>query len=80
MNKPEHVEQLESGGTMCRFCGGRVDGEGYAMGGDVDEEPLERSLDEEMAMESEDMPEQQVATERMRAAAFADAVKRRRSE
>lgn len=73
--KPEHVEQMESGGMMCRHCGGRVDEEGYSMGGEMEEGPEESSSEVE-----EDESEQHEAVERMRAAAFANAVKNRRGE
>lgn len=79
MRKPEHVEQLESGGMMCRHCGGRVDDEGYAMGGDIDGDD-DGSFEESLHDGSDELPEQYQSTERMRHAAFAEAVKRRRGD
>lgn len=37
-NLPEHVEKDADGGMMCAHCGGRVDADGYAEGGVIDEE------------------------------------------
>lgn len=72
MSKPEHIEQLESGGTVCRHCGGSVDAEGYAKGGDVESET-------EAAQEGDtaELPQQGSATPGLRELGFAEAVSRR---
>jgi hypothetical protein len=72
VGKPEHVEQLEGGGMVCRHCGGSVDAEGYSDGGEVESE-----IEAAQEGDTDTAPEQGVATERMRDAAFADAVRRR---
>lgn len=67
--------QLESGGAVCRHCGGRVGEDGYSDGGPVEESEGEAMLDGD----TNDMPQQGVATERLRhGAGFADAVRNRR--
>lgn len=69
---PEHVEKHSSGVAMCRHCGGEVAEDGYSAGGLVSEgEPMREG-------ETDDVPQQGAATERMRDAAFADAVRSRR--
>lgn len=71
--KPEHVETMESGGLTCRHCGGAVDDEGYATGGEVDaEELLDNNNDESESTAQRD------STMRMRrAGGFSDAMGRR---
>lgn len=71
----EHVEKLESGGSVCRHCGGAVDAEGYATGGDVDspEVNILNSNDDD----SETTDQYQSTVRMRRASGFADAVKRR---
>ncbi len=70
MNTPEHVETMETGGMMCRHCGGKVGPEGYSEGGEV--EPM-------MEGETDETPQQYVATERLRdGSGFADAVRNRK--
>ncbi len=75
MSKPEHIEQLEGGGMVCRHCGGSVGDDGYSMGGEVEPE-----LEAAFEGDTDTAPEQGVATVRMREAAFADAVSRRRKD
>lgn len=66
MTKPDHVEESQRG-AYCMSCGGQVGPEGFALGGEVEDhqnvEPMET--------------EQQMSTESMRDAAFADALSRR---
>lgn len=65
---PEHVQKMESGGMMCRHCGGAVGEDGYAE--DMGVEEGEAELSE--ADEGEETP-QYKATMR----SFADAVRGR---
>lgn len=46
MAKPEHVDELESGGMVCRHCGGAVDADGYSSGGEVDDPEATALLDD----------------------------------
>lgn len=75
----DHVEKHKSGASVCKSCGGEVADDGYSKGGLVmDGDHVEES--EISAMEKGDtgeVPQQYAAKERMRDAAFADAVKRR---
>lgn len=68
--KPEHIEESEHG-MSCRHCGGEVGADGYsmAMGGLAEAEEHE-------GVEGYGT-DQQNATEAMREAGFADAIKRR---
>lgn len=71
----EHVEKLESGGSVCRHCGGAVDDDGYAMGGDVDSP--EANILNNNDDDSETTDQMQSIVRLRRASGFADAVKRR---
>lgn len=64
-NPKEHVEQHSSGAHVCKHCGGEVAEDGYSAGGLI--------MDGE-SDEMGDVPEQYQATERMRDAAFAEAL------
>lgn len=72
---PEHVDKTAAG-HVCRHCGGSVDEDGFSVGGiakDTGEfEPIEGEEDEEQETE------QHESGEKMRSAAFADAVRRSR--
>ena len=69
----------EASGGICRHCGGPVDKRGLSTGGLVVDE-LEEELEQPFEGEDieEDETEQHESAERVRAAAFADAVRRRR--
>lgn len=66
---PEHVEKHPSGITTCRHCCGEVGEDGYSAGGMVESEG-----DAMLEGETDEMPQQGVSTERMRDAAFAQAL------
>ena len=73
--KPDHVEMMESGGHVCKHCGGAVDADGYSAGGDVESEET-RILDDNN--DESDETAQLDSTERLRrASGFADAISRR---
>jgi hypothetical protein len=82
LKNAEHVEQLETGGTVCRHCGGGVDAEGYATGGQVGDgdHDMESELEAMQEGDTGEVPQQYQATVRMREAGFADAVRRRRKD
>jgi hypothetical protein len=68
---------------MCKACGGRVDADGYAVGGEVPSEEFEipeggLKEAEERDAEEGSSTEQQDSTEMMRNAAFVSAIKERR--
>ena len=69
---PEHVQQLETGGTVCKHCGGSVDPDGYAMGGEIAE--AETRLSD--AGTPAETPQFE-ATAGLRRSAFADAMSKR---
>jgi hypothetical protein len=72
VDTPEHVQHLESGGLACRHCGGKVTAEGYSDGGEVG--PM-------LEGETDETPQQFVATEKLReGSGFVDAVRRRRKD
>ena len=62
--------------AFCAHCGGSVDAYGKAMGGEVPDE-MESNFDVHSPEEEKSESPQEQATERMRAAAFGDAMKRR---
>lgn len=70
---PEHVDKT-AGGSVCRHCGGSVDDEGFSTGGIV----LPKTGEYEAVEDESQETEQHESGEKMREAAFADAVRRRR--
>lgn len=77
----EHVGQLESGGHICRHCGGRVGEDGYAAGGEVQDGDHDMDSEGEAMLEGDtgEVPQQWQATQRLReGSGFADAVRNRR--
>ena len=58
---------------VCNSCGGMVDKDGRATGGEI-----ESNFDVHSDEEERDESPQEQATEKMRAAAFGDAMKRRK--
>ncbi len=75
----EHVEKHASGVMACKHCGGEVDADGYSSGGIMDGDHVAESETEAMQRgDTGEMPQQYTATERMREAAFADAVRSKR--
>ena len=76
---PEHVEKHPSGITMCRHCGGEVAEDGYSAGGLImdGDHAAESEIEAAEKGDTGELPQQYQAVERMRDAAFADAIKRR---
>jgi hypothetical protein len=70
---PDHVDKTASG-NVCRHCGGSVDNDGFSTGGIMPPGTGEHESVEEESQETE----QHESGEKMREAAFADAVRRRR--
>lgn len=70
----DHVEQHSSGASVCRHCGGEVAEDGYSVGGLVMDDS---EIGAAQSGETDETPQQYEADERMRDAAFADALSRR---
>lgn len=67
---------------VCKSCGGMVDGQGYATGGEIedfDDGGLDSSMDGRLGDRMGEETEQQESTEMLRSAAFADALRGRMS-
>jgi hypothetical protein len=73
---PEHVEKMESGGLMCRHCGGAVDADGYSTGGEAVDDAAETLLDDNDD-ESESTAQRDSTMHIRRLGGFADAMSRR---